>query len=675
MGVPSQPQTERYVERVRAACEALLGAAGASRVSVWTHDQRSDAVSPLVAVGEEVPATHVARRWSRLPVSELGRLGQVLVDRRPVLVEDMDAAVVPTAMFRDFGMSSAWVGPLAVGDQTLGLLVVEPLTTVGADLDGHLDAVATAVSEARAWYLAERRQAELDLLLDLTRSGLEPRDDGGAIEHLCQHLAQHLQVARACVFLADDGHLTAVHAHYADGSVDRDRYRAFSAAPPPAVVEEVFRTRATMVLDEPVSGAADQWWLDTFEVGSAVAVPIGTTAAPLGVLVLDDPRPRRFTGRVLALAEAAATHFGLLYERARLLDDQARAMRAAGAVRHLLREGSAARSLLAGFEVVARVGLGALEAEHAIAVVLDDDGRIGAVETVGIDEPWATELKRRSRGLRALEIPLGRRLIEGRSPVVVVDADRDDQIPPELLEGMLVRSYVAMPLATSSRVRGVVLFTSSTTQRRWSRADRMLIEQLVLECELVVENAALRESEAQQARELSWRALHDPLTGLPNRALLDDRLATALRATARRGGHVAVLFVDLYRFKEVNDTFGHEVGDRVLVALAERLSTTVRSDDTVGRLAGDEFLVVLPDAEHDDAVAVAARICEAVAAPARVGLAEVAVGASIGVALGDHTEEAAAVVRRADAAMYRAKRQHGHGYLATDLPATVDRDL
>ena len=630
-------------------------------------------MSPLVSVGSDVPATHVARRWSRLPVQVLEGLGRVLDDRRPVLVDNVEAPGIPTAVCRDFGMSSAWVGPLAVGDQTLGLLVVEPLTTgTAADLDDHVDAVAAALSEARAWYLADRRGAELDLLLDLARDAVEARADGRAIEHLCQRLAQHLQVARACIFLAEDGRLVATHAHHADGSVDRDGYRAFTAAAPPALVEEVYRTGATTVMHEPVPDMADEWWLDTFDIGSAVAIPIGSADGPLGVLTLDDPRPRRFTDRVLGLAEAVAAHFGLLYGWARLLDDQARSMRAAAAVRQLLREGSAARSPIAAMEIVARIGRAALEAEHAVALLVADDGRVVAVETVDIDEPWSSELKRRCQGLRAGDIPLGRRVIDGRAPVIVVDASRDELIPPEMLEGMPMRSYVAMPFGTSARVRGAVLFTSSTTQRRWSRADRMLIEQLMLESDLVLENAALREAEAERQCELSWRALHDPLTGLPNRALLDDRLTTALRATSRQGGPVAVLFVDLHRFKQVNDRFGHELGDRVLVELADRFAAAVRPGDTVGRLAGDEFLVVLPGAHRDDAVAVAARICDVAAAPVHAGQEEVAVGASIGVALGDHTDDAAAVVRRADAAMYRAKRDHGHGYLV-DVPLRGDR--
>jgi diguanylate cyclase (GGDEF)-like protein len=437
-------------------------------------------------------------------------------------------------------------------------------------------------------------------------------------------------------------------------------------------VVEAFRTGTPVVLHETVADRRDSWWLDTFGVGSAVAIPIRSGDEALGVLTLDDPRPRRFNDRMLALAEAAAAHFGLLYERARILDEQARAMRSAAAVRRLLREGSAARSTVAATEVVARVGLAALDAEHAVALVFDDAARIVAVDTVGLEEPWVSELEERLMGLSALDISLGRKVIDERTPVVVVDARKDPLIPSGLLENMVVRSYVAMPLTSSQRVAGAVLFTSSTTQRRWSRADRALIEQLMLECDLIIENAALREAEEERTRALSWQALHDSLTGLPNRALLDDRLATALRATSRSGGRAAVLFVDLHRFKQVNDRFGHEVGDDVLVELAKRFSGAVRPGDTVGRLAGDEFLVVLPEAETEDAMAVAARICDVAAAPMRVGTGDVTVGTSIGIALGDHADDPAAVLRRADTAMYRAKRDLGHGYaVADEVPAAT----
>ena len=649
------------LDAVRARCQELCDAVDAQRVAVWVHDDRANTVSPLVAVGADVPPADVARRWSRSPVHALGELAQVLERCSTIRVADASVRDIPVALRTDFGLSSGSFVPLVADDHALGLLVVEPFD---ADVSAeHIERVAVALSIARARYLADRRQAELDLLLELTRTSVEAGTAGGAIEHLCQRLAHQLGVGRACMFLVDGGQLTAAHACNADGSVDVDGFRAFAgASAPPPVVEAAFRSWRTMVTDEPSPELLGEWWIERFGVGSGVAIPIGTADEPLGVLTLDDPQPRRFTERIVSLAEAAAAHFSLLYERARLLDDHARGVRSGVAVRQLLREGSRAQSPSEAVEIAARVGRAALEAEHACALLLDEHGTIEHVITVAIEEPWRSEVHRRCLGLRAADLPLGERILAGGQPVVVADVADSDLLPSELLEDLPVRSYVAIPLAASGEVRGSLLFTASRHRRRWSRADRHLIEQLMLECELVLENAALREVEAARTEELAWRSLHDPLTGLPNRALLEDRLASALRASSRGAGSVAVLFIDLYRFKDVNDSIGHEAGDLVLAELATRFTTSLRPGDTVGRLAGDEFVIVLPQATPEEAAAVADRICDVTRKPLTVGGRTVVVGASIGIALGDHRHSGPELLRHADAAMYRAKRTRGHGY-------------
>jgi diguanylate cyclase (GGDEF)-like protein len=165
---------------------------------------------------------------------------------------------------------------------------------------------------------------------------------------------------------------------------------------------------------------------------------------------------------------------------------------------------------------------------------------------------------------------------------------------------------------------------------------------------------------ARTRRLLVHRAMHDPLTGLPNRSLFADRVTHALART--RGQRVptalAVLFVDLDGFKQVNDAHGHEAGDELLVAVTGRLATTLRPHDTVARLGGDEFAILLDDLHRiGDAQRVADRLIEAVAEPVAVAGRQVTVGASIGIAAarpGD-TTDTDTLLRYADAAMYAAK--------------------
>ncbi|HWS47251.1 MAG TPA: diguanylate cyclase [Acidimicrobiia bacterium] len=163
--------------------------------------------------------------------------------------------------------------------------------------------------------------------------------------------------------------------------------------------------------------------------------------------------------------------------------------------------------------------------------------------------------------------------------------------------------------------------------------------------------------------ELERRALHDPLTDLPNRALLWDRLAHSLAASARRFTAPAVLFVDIDGFKTVNDTLGHDVGDQLLVQIAWRLGELRRRSDTAARLGGDEFVILLEDiSDRREAAEIGQRVCDAIAEPFSFHAATIAISASIGVVYaGDHRKcTAETLVRAADAAMYQAKKLGGN---------------
>ena len=171
--------------------------------------------------------------------------------------------------------------------------------------------------------------------------------------------------------------------------------------------------------------------------------------------------------------------------------------------------------------------------------------------------------------------------------------------------------------------------------------------------------------------ELAHQALHDPLTGLPNRALFLDRLGVALDRSRRTGAPVAVLFLDVDTFKQINDSLGHAAGDRLLIVLADRFHEMLRPMDTVARFGGDEFTFLFEELESErEAVLIAERISRSASQPLAFDDGEMTVAVSIGIAIvTDPSVAPDSVIRDADTAMYRAKEQGGGALRA------VRRDL
>ncbi len=179
-----------------------------------------------------------------------------------------------------------------------------------------------------------------------------------------------------------------------------------------------------------------------------------------------------------------------------------------------------------------------------------------------------------------------------------------------------------------------------------------------------VQAQVMTEAAQDAAAQLSHMASHDYLTNLPNRALLTDRLAQAMTLARRRGKRVALMYLDVDHFKQVNDSHGHSVGDALLQLLARRLQDCVRQSDTVCRQGGDEFVVLLAEVEQPaDAALAAAKLIDALASPCVIGEHQLQVGVSIGVSIyPDDAADVEGMLRNADTAMYHAKRNGRNHY-------------
>jgi diguanylate cyclase (GGDEF)-like protein len=297
------------------------------------------------------------------------------------------------------------------------------------------------------------------------------------------------------------------------------------------------------------------------------------------------------------------------------------------------------------YDRIARLAAATVGAPVALVALVDDDDRATVKASVGLAgraQAWRAVPAAHDLTMRAV----------AESMTIVVDGEEAETGGRALL--------VAPFHAYDAGVRGVVAVIGPA-ERRWSAEDRALLEELgeVLCTELELRREIVLRRSAQ--RTLLHSTLHDGLTGLPNRVLLSDRLDHALHRASRDPSYLfAVLFLDLDRFKIVNDSLGHHAGDELLIAVARRLESAVRPEDTVARLGGDEFVIFLESLAHEgDVDAIAGRIQHLLAAPVNVGGYEVFTSASMGIVLSSHLSSRNArpeyLLRNADMAMYRAK--------------------
>ena len=244
-----------------------------------------------------------------------------------------------------------------------------------------------------------------------------------------------------------------------------------------------------------------------------------------------------------------------------------------------------------------------------------------------------------------------------------------------------VQAYAGVPLVLPSGESLGTLCVIDIVPRRFTPAQKQALKTLahsvvgeielrrrVLQLELEVERRHLAEAQILQV------ATRDPLTSLPNRIALHERLEQQVRMAHRHGGMLAFLFIDLDRFKLINDTLGHDMGDAALIEVAQRLTRTLRDSDTVARLGGDEFAVLLPEVgDADEAVLMAGKLIAALIEPAHLNGHRLHLNASIGVAVyPGHGDDGEQLMRNADLAMYQAK-QSGSGRMCLFSPQLNQR--
>lgn len=470
---------------------------------------------------------------------------------------------------------------------------------------------------------------------------------------------------------------------------------AVSAVPEESILLRSAAERAAEAVESEVAAVV----LDG-RVGTSIGFAAGEAPEALLLAIATGKRPTELPGLgrasilavalehdldgALIVARAGADPFttedgGLLRGMARVLALSLRMLRLLEAER-LAREASEAKTeeiverqrLLEGLSEVQRLitqraplqevldaitaGVGNIIGDEVIALRLIDPGDptvLTGASMRGIGAEVLDQISPRSIDMGAA----GMAITEDRL-VVIEDYASLPQAIPALVE-MGLHAAMAAPLYREGAVAGTLVVSSRRVGRQYSQTERVALLAFA-------EHASLALTDAERTQQMLHSALHDALTGLPNRALFLDRLQHRLAPTRTGKPRSAVLFLDVDQLKYINDSLGHLAGDQVLIGVARRLQRSVRPDDTVSRISGDEFAVLLNECASDaEAAAVAERVLDGIREPFVFGSRTLVVSASIGVRV-VRTEDLDAqdVMRGADLAMYEAKAS-GRGRVGT----------
>ena len=570
-------------------------------------------LQPVQEILNCIPDSHIVTssdgiiHLANQPAAQLFHLSQQQLAGLPLsdMITKNDWANLLKSLQTFNGDVQNWQGEIRVVPYSQSPRSVMCTLSALRDTDGQLVGahwLLNDVTEHRHGIMAQEVTNELSQLL---LSGMTVQQ---ALLMLCRRLVETFGYPLVWIGTKEVGGSVRILVQDGDSSMSRpqrlerwDNLNGESGA-----VSRAIQQKTTQVLKQ--DGANDSreaQWLCSDGFHSQVVVPLSTDKQVLGVLTVCSQQPDAFDSSIVGWLEQLGSHIS-------------KAMCLAQTYDHLRLQGKALNY-----------------AEHAVCIT-NPEGKIEWVNDAycrmsgyEVGEVIGTVLpSSQSKKFRLLLRQAAQKEFQGQSWKVESTETRKDG------REYTVEEVLTPLLSEDGRVSNIVAILQDITSRK--------------------------EAETQ----IIHRVYHDPLTDLPNRAMFQDRLEQALAQARRHQRLLAVLFIDLDCFKRINDEFGHRAGDQLLKTVAERLAHCVRATDTVARLSGDEFTLILQDLEHaDDAQHVAQKILDCIVEPISIDEQVLHVRTSIGIALFPvDAVEPEDLLRQADRAMYKAKELGGQGW-------------
>ncbi|MGY4629410.1 bifunctional diguanylate cyclase/phosphodiesterase [Bradyrhizobium sp. USDA 4486] len=679
-------------------CEATAKGVKFTSVSIALVDHRAELLRVVASYGPNADQVRNFRFSTSDQVPEgRGLTGTAFRTRQPAVSNDVlaDDRIAPwQAIARRSGIASSAALPLFNGDTVEGIFLfnsperdtfteelVELLRKLQANVSFALENFDRADEKARAEMQRNRLRGMLEALSGTNEAIMRVKTRAELFEVVCEAAVLGGTFSSATIATVDaTGHYLDIAMTKGESCYQVKQWRFSTSADDPegrGLTGTCFRTRAPCVANELLTDVRTRHWHQIARIQgtrSGACFPLLSNGhEAVGVLLFLSPDEGAFTpdlvqllGRLAENVSFALDNFERAEEKARTEAQKERLTRMFAALSATNEAIMRAKSRAELFDLVCvAASNGAKFTSTTIALARPDSDQLEIVAAAG---PSANTTRNVRLSIDP-ERPEGRGMsgtaFRTRQPCISNDYLNDDRVRAfhAIVRGDGARSGAAFPLIAHDQAVGVMIYMS-TEPATFTSEFVELLQRLADNVSFAMENFDRADEKNQADERIEYLASHDSLTDLPNRETFNGLLRAAIDEAQRHDQRFAVLFIDLDRFKVINDSLGHEAGDLLLLEVANRLRGALRASDVVARLGGDEFVVILDQCgEIDDVQRIATGLLTALAEPMELAGHECHTTASIGIAMYPaNGSDAQTLTKNADMAMYLAKEDGKNGY-------------